>query len=370
MNTNKKITVAVLFGGVSSEHDVSLMSAVSVLRAIPKEKYQIITIGITKAGKWLEYTGNIDDIQKKDWELDTSLKQMLLSPDRSHGGFLVLEESGYRLVKVDVCFPVLHGKNGEDGAMQGLFQVAGIPFVGCDMTSSADCMDKEITHTILEAKGIPMAKWCSIRAEEVAQKEQFDHFAKKAESRLGYPMFVKPASAGSSVGVSKAKNKEELLKACLTALEEDEKIIVEEYVDAKEVETAVLGNLSPKAAGVCGEIVPIQEFYTYDAKYIDGSTELFIPARIPEETSSRMRYMAETAFIALGCSGLSRIDFFVRNKDGQIVLNEVNTIPGFTSISMYPKLWEAAGLNYSELVDKLIQLGIERFRSKICAEAE
>ena len=214
-----------------------------------------------------------------------------------------------------------------------------------------------MTHTILEANGIKMAKWVIVNGEKM---NDFENFAKDAEEKLDYPMFVKPANAGSSVGVGKAHNREELKSACETALKEDYKAVVEECIEMQEVETAVLGNGDPKAAGVVGELVPVVEFYTYEAKYIDGTTVLHIPGRVSEETSLKLRQTAEKAFKAIGCEGFSRIDFFVRKSDGEVILNEINTIPGFTSISMYPKLWDYCGVSYSELIDRLIRLGLER----------
>ena len=264
---------------------------------------------------------------------------------------------GWELAPVDICFPVLHGKHGEDGTIQGLFQLAGIPFVGCDAISSANCMDKEMTHTILEAHGIQMAKWLRVDNEKM---QDFDAFAKQAEQKLGYPMFVKPANAGSSVGVGKAHDRAELKSACLHALQEDYKAVVEECIEMQEMETAVLGNSNPQAAGVVGELVPVVEFYTYEAKYIDGTTALHIPGRVDEEISQQLRRTAEKAFAAIGCQGFARIDFFVRKGDHAVILNEINTIPGFTSISMYPKLWAHCGLSYPQLLDRLIQLGLER----------
>ena len=218
-------------------------------------------------------------------------------------------------------------------------------------------MDKEITHTILEAHGIKMAKWLVVNHEKM---QQFEQFAQQAEEKLGYPMFVKPANAGSSVGVGKAHNRQELQAACETALKEDYKAVVEECIEMQEVETAVLGNADAKAAGVVGELVPVVEFYTYEAKYIDGTTVLHIPGRVSEETSLKLRQTAEKAFAAIGCEGFARIDFFVRKSDGEVILNEINTIPGFTSISMYPKLWDYCGLHYPQLLDRLIQLGLQR----------
>ena len=355
--SENKTRVAVLFGGVSSEHDVSLMSAESVLKNLP-EQYEVLRIGITKDGRWVEYTGKNEEITSQRWEEDRSLRTAVVSPDRSHKGILLLGENGWELVKVDICFPVLHGKHGEDGTIQGLFQLAGIPFVGCDAISSANCMDKEMTHTILEANGIKMAKWMVV---DESKMENFEEFARQAEEKLGYPMFVKPANAGSSVGVGKAHDRSELLAACQSALKEDYKAVVEECIEEmQEVETAVLGNEHPQAAGVVGELVPVVEFYTYEAKYIDGTTVLHIPGRVSEEISLKLRQTAEKAFRAIGCEGFSRIDFFVRKADGEIILNEINTIPGFTSISMYPKLWAHCGVSYPQLLEKLIELGLKR----------
>lgn len=355
MNENK-IRVAVLFGGVSSEHEIALMSAESVLCNL-SDQYEVLRIGITKDGRWVEYTGSNEEITNQKWESDTSLRTAVVSPDRSHKGILLLGKEGYTVYPVDICFPVLHGKHGEDGTIQGLFQLAGIPFVGCDTISSANCMDKEMTHTILEANGIKMAKWVIVNEQKM---QDFDAFAQQAEEKLGYPMFVKPANAGSSVGVGKAKNREELKSACETALKEDYKAVVEECIEMQEVETAVLGNENARAAGVIGELVPVVEFYTYEAKYIDGTTELHIPGRVSEEVSLKLRQTAEKAFKAIGCEGFARIDFFVRKSDSEVILNEINTIPGFTSISMYPKLWDYCGMSYSKLLDNLIQLGLER----------
>ena len=301
MTSEKKTRVAVLFGGVSSEHEISLMSVESVLANLP-DHYEVLRIGITKDGRWVEYTGRNDEITSQKWEQDPTLRTAIVSPDRSHKGVLLLSKEGWELVPVDICFPVLHGKHGEDGTIQGLFQLAGIPFVGCDTISSANCMDKEITHTILEAHGIKMAKWLVVNHEKM---QQFEQFAQQAEEKLGYPMFVKPANAGSSVGVGKAHNRQELKAACETALKEDYKAVVEECIEMQEVETAVLGNADAKAAGVVGELVPLVEFYTYEAKYIDGTTVLHIPGRVSEETSLKLRQTAEKAFAAIGCEGFA-----------------------------------------------------------------
>ena len=351
-----KLKVAVLFGGVSSEHDVSVVSATAVLNNIPRDKYDVVMIGITKDGRWLEYTGDISEIASMKWENEPA-RTAVISPDRSHAGLLLMDGTSVEVCPIDVCFPVLHGKNGEDGTIQGLFELAGIPYVGCDLLSSANCMDKVLTHTILENAGVPMAKWDFVTMRDM---DNFDAVAEKMEAKLGYPMFVKPANAGSSVGVSKAKDRDGLKEACYIALKEDSKAIVEEFIDGREVENAVLGNDDPKASLVCGEITPLVEFYTYDAKYNDASTKLQLPAPISEELNEEIRKAAEHAYRAIGCKGLSRVDFFVKRDGSGIVLNEINTLPGFTSISMYPKLWEASGVPYAELLDRLIGLALER----------
>ena len=351
-----KMKVAVLFGGVSSEHDVSVVSATSVLNNLDKEKYDVIMIGITKDGRWLEYTGDIADIASMKWENETA-RTAVISPDHSHHGLLLMDGNSVEVCPIDVCFPVLHGKNGEDGTIQGLFELANIPYVGCDLLSSANCMDKVLTHTILENAGVPMAKWDFVTMRDM---EQFEAVAERMEAKLGYPMFVKPANAGSSVGVSKAKNREQLKEACYVALKEDSKAIVEEFIDGREVENGVLGNDDPVASTVCGEITPLVEFYTYEAKYQDASTKLELPAPISDELNEEIRRAAEKAYRAIGCKGLSRVDFFVKRDGSGIILNEINTLPGFTSISMYPKLREASGESYPVLLDRLMTLAMER----------
>lgn len=351
-----KMKIAVLFGGVSSEHEVSVVSATSVLHNIPREKYDVVMIGITKDGRWLEYTGPIEEIANMKWEQEEA-RTAVISPDHSHHGILLLDGTSVEVCPIDVFFPVLHGKNGEDGTIQGLFDLSGVPYVGCDLLSSANCMDKVLTHTILENAGIPMAKWDFVTERDM---DHFDTVAEKMESHLGYPMFVKPVNAGSSVGVNKAKDRQQLKEACYVALKEDSKAIVEEFIDGREVENGVLGNEDPQASAVCGEITPMVEFYTYEAKYQDNSTKLQLPAPITPEQNEEIRQTAEKAYRAIGCKGLARVDFFVKRDGSGIILNEINTLPGFTSISMYPKLREASGEPYSVLLDKLIQLALER----------
>lgn len=347
-----KKLVAVIFGGVSSEHEVSLMSAASVIRNIPADKYDVITLGITKDGRWYKYEGDVDRIEDGSW-IDGNVVPAFISPDSSIHGITVLEDEKYKNIYIDVVFPVLHGKNGEDGTIQGLFEMAQIPFVGCDHTVSANCMDKTHTHMILDNSGIKTAKYVIARSNE-----DFEKIRKDVEESLGYPCFVKPANAGSSVGVGKAKNEKDLEKALKNAFIHDKKLVIEEAIVGQEVECAVLGNEDP----VCsepGEIAPTSDFYDYEAKYINGTTELYIPARISKEITARIKEVAVKAYKVLNCSGFTRVDFFVTN-DGEIILNEPNTIPGFTSISMYPKLWDYTGIPYSQLIDKLIQFGLER----------
>ncbi len=347
----------ILFGGVSSEHDISLISAKSVIENTPKDKYDIITVGITKDGRWYLYTGDVENLPEDKWLCDKSrLTPAVLSPDRADHGIIVLGEKTEK-IKVDVVFPVLHGKNGEDGAVQGLLQLAGIPFVGCDMISSACCMDKVITNTLLDEAGIAQAKWLGLKEHEY--KENGEEFIKKAEEYLGYPIFVKPANAGSSVGVSKATDKDSLKRAIAKAFKEDAKLVLEEGITGKEIECAVLGNEEP-IASLVGEIESCNDFYDYDAKYINEASKLYIPARIEQKISDEIRETAVRAYKALGCSGLARVDFFVREGDNKVLLNEPNTIPGFTSISMYPKMFQKSGVEYPELIDRLFMLACER----------
>lgn len=351
----EKKRVAVLFGGVSSEHEVSCLSASSVIRNIPKDKYEVVCLGITKAGSWHLYDGPVENIADGSWEKSPALRPAFLSPDALVHGISAGNES----IRVDVVFPVLHGKNGEDGTMQGLFQLAQLPYVGCDTLSSAVCMDKGVTNTLLEAAGIGQAKFVWFFSRDYNKES----VVKNIQEKLGgFPVFVKPANAGSSVGITKVSNEDGLDAAIATAAHEDKKIVIEENIDGQEVECAVLGNDDP-VASVVGEIAPSAEFYDYDAKYVSGTSQLYIPAHIKDETAEAIRMAAVKAYRMLGCEGLARVDFFVRKSDGAVLLNELNTLPGFTSISMYPKLFEACGIFYGELLDKLITLAFERSRA-------
>lgn len=349
--------VAVLFGGASSEHEVSLVSAYSVLTNIPKDKYDVMCIGITKKGHWLYYPGEYEDIPTGEWEKNPDCATAVISPDSMTKGVIVLGKDDSAFVrKVDVVFPVLHGMNGEDGTVQGLCALAGLPCVGCDMTSSASCMDKTITHRILDSVGIRTAPFCALQRDFLDDPEVG---CDEVERKLGgYPMFVKPATAGSSVGVSRAADREALRNGIKIAFAHSEKVVVEKEIIGKEVECAVLGNGTDLIASIPGQITPAEEFYDYDAKYRLGTSVLDIPAKITPEQTEQLRETAKRAYHALGCSGFSRVDFFAA-EDG-IILNEINTIPGFTPISMYPKLMDNMGISYPELLDRLITLAAER----------
>lgn len=349
--------VLVLFGGASSEHDVSTVSASSVLKHIPSDKYTVTMMGITKEGQWYLYEGDIDLLPEDKWLDSGAITPAFVSPDRSIHGITVLRDGGYENIRVDIAFPVLHGRNGEDGTIQGLFQLAGIPFVGCDMVSSAVSMDKIFTNTVADASGVPQAAWDSLTEYEYRTgAKTLDDVAAK----LGYPIFVKPANAGSSVGITKAHDRDELQAAMELALRHDTRILFEEFIDGFEVECSILGN-DELENGVVGQIIPANEFYDFDAKYDNADSTLHIPALIPEEKRDEVAEAARKVFKALGCTGFSRVDFFVSRTDGRVLFNEINTIPGFTNISMYPKMMEAAGVPYAELCDRLLQLAEEKW---------
>lgn len=350
--------ILVLFGGVSSEHAVSCMSAKSIIENMPADKYEVVAMGITLGGEWYVYTGDTANLPDDKWLDDTDkLIPAALSPNSAHHGIIRLEGGKNAIERIDAVFPVLHGKNGEDGTMQGLLALSGIPFVGCDMLSSAMSMDKAITNTLADFEGVKQAKWLGIRDFEYKAAPQA--FCDRCAEYLGFPMFVKPANAGSSVGVTKVKSAEALPAAIALAFEHDRRLVVEEGIDGIEVECAVLGNDKPIAPMV-GEVVPCNEFYDYDAKYLANESELHIPARISPEKFAEVQSEACRIFGFLGCAGLARIDFFIRRSDSAVLFNELNTIPGFTSISMYSKMFAAAGISYSELLDRLISLAFER----------
>lgn len=348
----RKQSICVIFGGASSEHEVSLMSAATVIRALDKNKYDIHMIGITKDGQWRYFDGGVDEISDFDGMYD-KLRPAVISPDRNTHGIMVFENGGTRIIKIDAAIPALHGKNGEDGTIQGLFELAGIPYVGSGVIGSAVCMDKCIAKILFREAGIPQADWVEVRRLEGGgyDEKKLDEI----ETKLGYPCFVKPANAGSSVGISKASDRAGLKAGLALAFEHDYKVLVEEAVNAREVESSVMGNENPVCAPILGEIQPAVEFYDYDAKYNDENSKLLTPAPLDEETTAKIREYAVRAYKICECRGLSRVDFFVDKETGAVKLNEINTLPGFTSISMYPKLWDESGLKITELIDKLIE---------------
>lgn len=352
----EKRTIGILFGGASSEHDVSLMSATSVLENIDREKYDVIMVGITRDGRWMRYTGDVKKLIDHSWEEDSDNLPAFLSPDRSVHGLVTVRDGQMEITRLDAVFPVMHGRFAEDGSMQGLCDLAGIPCVGPGVCSSAICMDKEYTHIVLDAAGIKTSDWFCVRKGEVPSL--LDLEVKIAVKLGGFPVFVKPCNAGSSVGVSKVKTSDDLEEAMMLAFQHDQKILIERAMVGKEVEVAVMGNDSPEASVHVGEIVPKLEFYDYNSKYYDDTADLYLPARISDEETQLIRQTAVKAFKALGCRGLARVDFFLL-PDGSCVLNEPNTLPGFTKISMYPKLFIDSGLSYPEIIDRLITLAIE-----------
>lgn len=352
-----KKRICVIFGGESPEHEISRKSVTSILNNLNKRKYDIDTIGITKNGAWYLYTGDYSHIENGSWEKESeNLKKAVISPDAEERAMLVFDGSNVEKIHPDVIFPVLHGEYGEDGTIQGLFELSHIPYVGMGVPASANGMDKTYSKIVFDSVNIPQADWVVVKAQDDFEKKIVE-----IEEKLGYPCFVKPARTGSSVGVGKAHDKAELKAALNNAARFDSKILVEENIEGHEVECAVLGNNNPKAATV-GEIIPVVEFYDFDAKYNDAATKIQIPANLPDETIEKIREYAVTAFKALDGQGLSRVDFFVRHSDGSVILNEINTLPGFTNISMYPKLWDAVGIGYPELLDRLIELAEERVK--------
>ena len=339
-----KKKIAILFGGQSTEHEVSRVSATSVLKNIDNEKYIVYPIGITREGQWFYYKGHIENIGNGKWEND--------SENKIQDGINLLLKK-----EVDVVFPVLHGMYGEDGTIQGLCKLMNLPCVGPSVMSSAVCMDKVYTKYLLEHEGIKQANYVVVNAFDYGKDPK--KFTDAIESKLGYPCFVKPANSGSSVGITKAHNFNELEKGLKEALKHDRKVLVEEGLNAREIEVAVLGNDDPRAS-VAGEIIPAKEVYDYEAKYENAASKLLIPADLNDEEMRNIREQAVRVYKKLDCAGMARVDFLVDKETGEVYLNEVNTLPGFTSISMYPKMWEATGLPYNELINELIELAIER----------
>ena len=349
------IRLGIIFGGRSGEHEISLMSATSVINAIDKEKFLPVLIGITREGKWLLYDGPVENIEKGSWQ---KIAEEALAADPEKYEITVLGSHKSLKDWIDFALPVLHGPYGEDGTIQGLFEMVDIPYGGCGVLGSAAAMDKALAKEIFSKKELPICRHLSMYKEEL--EENLDRAIGKIEKYLPYPIFVKPANMGSSVGISKAKNKEELKAALELAMKYDRRLVLEEGLDCREIETGVLGNYQPEAAAV-GEILPSAEFYSYEAKYFDGGqSKLCIPADIPREVAEEVREIAIEAYRILDCCGFARVDFFVERGTNKVYINEINTIPGFTKYSMFPLLWAEQGLPYPALIEKIIQLGFER----------
>ena len=350
-----KLNIALIFGGKSGEHEVSLVSTASIYKHIDKDKYNVFTIGITKEGTWMYYEGSEENIKNGNWvNLANKKVEVNLVPSGNKEVGIIFEDG--RVEKIDVLFPVLHGPYGEDGTIQGLFEISQIPYVGCGVLASSVGMDKLICKKVFSEIGLPQVNYTDTSrwAFNMDSEKEFNDI----EVKLSYPIFVKPANLGSSVGISKATDREELLKGIEEALKYDSRIVLEQGIDAREIEVAVLGNDEVKAS-IAGEIKPAKDFYDYEDKYINGASTYDIPANISEENMENIRRMAVEAFKGIDGKGLSRVDFFIDRNSGEIFINEINTLPGFTNISMYPKMWEATGLPYTQLIDKLIELAID-----------
>ena len=354
----RKLRVGVLFGGRSGEHEVSLASATSVIRGLDPQKYEAVPIGITKEGHWLIGAG----AQKTLQEVLKAGQRVVMSADPTETALIALDGGGGAGgPKLDVVFPVIHGTFGEDGTMQGLLELAGLPFVGAGVLGSAIGMDKDVAKKLMQVAGIPVVPWIAVQRADWERNPK--EIRRAVEKKFKFPVFVKPATLGSSVGMTKVHSRAELGPALDLAAEFAMKILVERAVSAREIEVSVLGNHDPKAS-IPGEIVPHREFYDYAAKYLEEGTQLLIPAKLKKSEIKKVRAMAVTAFKVLELSGMARVDFFIEKRGGKIFLNEVNTIPGFTSISMYPKLWEADGIPFRDLISKLIELALEQHREK------
>jgi D-alanine-D-alanine ligase len=355
-----RIRVGILFGGRSGEHDVSLQSAASVIRALDPAKYEVVPIGITREGHWRVGSGGNQALA----EVLENGAPVTPSADPTGPKLLPLASargSARRVPAIEVIFPVLHGTFGEDGTVQGLLELADVPYVGAGVLASATGMDKDVMKRLFRDAGLPVVPWLLIPRAEWEDSPVV--VRKRIEKDLRYPLFVKPVNMGSSVGISKVHNKRELSAALDLAAQYDRKILVENGIDAREIECSVLGNDAPQAS-VPGEVVPVNEFYDYEAKYLKEGSDLVIPARLTARQTKQVREVAIRAFRAIDCAGLGRVDFLLDRKTGKAYLNEINTLPGFTSISMYPKLWEASGLPYPQLLDRLIELALERHREK------
>ena len=358
MQSANKMCVALLFGGMSSEHEVSCVSVGNFVRNIDRSKYEVLTVGITKEGRWLYTEATAEQMADGSWEELPGNMPCVISPDRAdHGMILFTPDGRVEKMHLDVVIPVLHGLWGEDGTVQGLLELAGIAYVGCGVLASSVCMDKAVANALFEANGVPHTKWVAANRWEI--EKDLEGVCAGVEEKLGWPVFVKPANAGSSVGISKVSSQEELKAAIALALENDRKVVFEAFVDGQEVECAVIGS-DPAVATRPGEILAGAEFYTYDDTYKNGVSQTVIPAHLPEAKLDEVKTYAAMAYTALNCEGLARCDFFVEHGTGRVLINEINTFPGFTSISMYPKLMEHEGLPVPQLIDRLIALAVER----------
>lgn len=355
----ERLRVAVLCGGRSGEHEVSVVSAASVLAALDPARFAAVPVGITRSGRWLL----LPDLEaaRAAGGVEEGMGQPLAVVPGGGRGALVALEGGPGPGAVDVVFPVLHGPNGEDGTVQGLLRLAGVPFVGAGVLASALGMDKAAMKDVFRQWGLPVVD--SLLVRRCDWEGDPGGTVARIREAIGFPCFVKPANLGSSVGISKARDREELRAALERAARYDRRLVVERAVDARELECSVLGNDAP-VASVPGEILPAREFYDYEAKYADPRTQLVIPARVAPEVARRAQELAVRAFLALDCAGLARVDFFLERGSGLLLVNEINTIPGFTAVSMYPKLWEASGLSYRDLITRLIELALERWRDE------
>ena len=358
MQSANKMCVALLFGGMSSEHEVSCVSVGNFVRNIDRSKYEVLTVGITKEGRWLYTEATAEQMADGSWEELPGNMPCVISPDRAdHGMILFTPDGRVEKMHLDVVIPVLHGLWGEDGTVQGLLELAGIAYVGCGVLASSVCMDKAVANALFEANGVPHTKWVAANRWEI--EKDLEGVCAGVEEKLGWPVFVKPANAGSSVGISKVSSQEELKAAIALALENDRKVVFEAFVDGQEVECAVIGS-DPAVATRPGEILAGAEFYTYDDKYKNGVSQTVIPAHLPEAKLDEVKTYAAMAYTALNCEGLARCDFFVEKNTGRVLINEINTFPGFTPISMYPKLMEHEGIPVPALIDRLIALALER----------
>ena len=345
-----KTIVGVIFGGASSEYEISLKSACSVLENLDKDKYDVIKIGLTREGQWLRYYGKIEKIMDNTWYLDNNCTKIILSPNMGDREIIEIKDNTLISRKIDIMFPVLHGKNGEDGAIQGIFEVSGIPYVGCNVASSAICMDKDYAHIIVENGGIRVPKSLVIHSK--INMEEIDDFI----NDVGLPIYVKPANEGSSIGITKANSKSELIKGIEEAYKYDSKVVLEENIDGFEVGCAVMGN-DELVVGTVDEIEIPGGFFDYVEKYTIIESKIHLPARIDKELSEKIKETAKSIYRALGCTGLARIDMFL-DKNNNIIFNEANTMPGFTTGSRFPNMLLHSGIKYKDILDRLIELGL------------